>query len=386
MTRKWRNILLGMVVSLWLLNVGAHAQQLNEVDELLNLLVDKGVITIEDAAAFRGELAIKKQDEKEAQKEFTFKAGKPIKISGYTQLRFQHFDEDGKIDGFDIRRARLDIKGDITEKWDYRLQVDAAGASVKVLDAAIGYKIKPDTNLKLTAGQFKIPFSLENLTSSPKLETINRSQVVEALAARGKDVIGNHNGRDIGLQISGSFLPKEDSFLLDYALGVFNGSGINASDTNNRKDIAARVLYHAPKGLELGLSFYNGSGVFGKPSKSQNRDRFGLEAAYTFALPSAKTLSVKGEYISGKDGNTSRNGWYLQTGYFFKPKRLQGVLKYDAYDPDTNKNNDETTVLTLGANWTYNKWAFLQVNYESKSEKGKEIPNDTILGQLTLQF
>lgn len=361
-----------------------QAQQLSEVDELLNLLVDKGVITIEDAAAFRGELAIKKQDEKEAQKEFTVKAGKPIKISGYTQLRFQHLDD--KIDGFDIRRARLDIKSDITEKWDYRLQVDAAGASVKVLDATIGYKLKPDTNLKLTAGQFKIPFSLENLTSSPKLETINRSQAVEALAARGKDVIGNHNGRDVGLQLSGSWLPKEDKFLLDYALGVFNGSGINAADANNRKDVAARVLYHAPKGLDLGLSFYDGNGVFGKTPKSQNRDRLGFEAAYTQVFPSSKTLSVKGEYISAKDGNTSRNGWYLQVGYFFKPKRLQGVLKYDVYEPDTNKNNDETTVLTLGANWTYNKWAFLQVNIEQKNEKGKEIPNNTILGQLTLQF
>lgn len=384
MRQRWMKIITAVAASVIFLCGHIQAQQLNEVDELLNLLVEKGVITGEDAAAFRSELAIKKQDEKEAQKEFTLKAGKPVKISGYTQLRFQHLDD--KIDGFDIRRARLDIKSGITEKWDYRLQVDAAGASVKVLDATIGYKIKPETNVKLTAGQFKIPFSLENLTSSPKLETINRSQAVEALVARGKDVIGNHNGRDIGLQLSGSWLPKEDTFLLDYALGVFNGSGINAADANNRKDIAARVLYHAPKGLDLGLSFYDGNGVFGKTPMSQNRDRFGFEASYTQTFPSAKTLSVKGEYISGKDGNTSRNGWYLQGGYFFRPKRLQGVLKYDAYDPDTNKDSDETTVLTLGANWIYNKQAFLQVNYEKKNEKGKEIPNDTILGQLTLQF
>ena len=37
---------------------------------------------------------------------------------------------------------------------------------------------------------------------------IDRSQVVEALVARGKDVIGNQNGRDIGIQIGGGILKK----------------------------------------------------------------------------------------------------------------------------------------------------------------------------------
>ncbi len=365
----------------------AYAEELDEI--LLNTLVEKGVITQEEAAAIRADFAIKKQEEKEAQKEFTVKAGKPIKISGYTQLRgrLKQADDDlTKNDGFDTRRARLDLKGDITEKWDYRLQIDAAGTSLKLLDTTAGYKIKPDVNLKLTLGQFKVPFSLENLTSSPKLETINRSQAVEALVARGKDVIGNHNGRDTGIQVSGSVLPKEDSFLLDYTLGIFNGSGINAADTNNKKDIALRAVYHLQKGLDFGASYYVGNGVFGKTPKSQKRNRFGLEAAYTYDFTPGKTLSVKSEYISGIDGATSRKGWYFQAGYFLKPKRLQGVLKYDAYDPDANKSNDETTVFTLGANWFYNKWAFLQANYEKKGEKGKEVSNDTITGQFTLQF
>ena len=59
----------------------------SDVDRLLDLLTEKGVISKEDAAAFRADLAIKKQEEKQEQKEFTVIAGKPIKISGYTQLR-----------------------------------------------------------------------------------------------------------------------------------------------------------------------------------------------------------------------------------------------------------------------------------------------------------
>lgn len=61
----------------------------SDVDRLLNLLVEKKVVTAEDAATFRADLAIKKQEEKETQKEFSVLAGKAIKLSGYTQLRFQ---------------------------------------------------------------------------------------------------------------------------------------------------------------------------------------------------------------------------------------------------------------------------------------------------------
>jgi hypothetical protein len=50
----------------------------------------------------------------------------------------------------------------------------------------------------------KGPFLLlmENLASSNKLEMIDRSQVVEAIVARGKDLIGNQNGRDMGFEAS----------------------------------------------------------------------------------------------------------------------------------------------------------------------------------------
>lgn len=372
-------LVLGWLVVSLLVFVPLSFAAESDVDKLLDLLTEKGVVTKDDAAGFKADLAVKKQEEKETQKEFNVIAGKPIKISGYTQLRYQFLDEDGKIDSFDIRRARLDIKGDVTERFDYRLQTDFAGSSAKVLDATAGYKVNP--YLKLTAGQFKIPFSLENLASSPKLETINRSQVVEALTARGKDVIGNQNGRDIGIQASGNFWLSGDRSLADYALGIFNGSGINASDKNEQKDFVERIVFHPLKGLDIGGSYYDGYGNWGSPAKNQNRDRIGFEFAYLY-----ESLSLKGEYIAGEDGATEEDGWYLQTGYFFIPKKFQGVLKFDTYDPDTNVAENKTDVYTFGANWYFNKWAFLQVNYELKDEEGKEKDDNTLIGQLTLQF
>jgi len=356
----------------------------SDVDKLLDLLVKKGVVTQEEAVGFRADLAVKKQETKDLQKDFAVIAGKPIKVSGYIQPRYQFFREAGKTDSFDIRRARLDVKGEITERFDYRTQVEFGGTSGPfLLDAALGYAFDPA--LKLTTGQFKIPFSLENLTSSPKLETINRSQVVEALAARSKDVIGNQNGRDIGIQASGSFLPIEDYNLVDYAVGVFNGYGINRLDINDQKDIIGRVVLHPLKDLGVGGSFY--SGRFTIPlarsagdARQRRRDRLGAEFAYLH-----DPISLKGEYIWGADGWTDKDGWYVQAGYFLIPKKLQAVFKFDRYDPNTDLESNENNVYTLGLNWYFNKWAFVQVNYEIKDEK-PEIKNNVLTVQSTLQF
>lgn len=357
---------------------GAWAGE-SDVDRLLNLLVEKGIVKQEDAAAFRADLAIKKQEEKEAQKEFTLIAGKPIKISGYTQLRYRH-DRSGN-DSFDIRRARVDLKGDITECFDYRTQVEFGGTSGPfLLDATIGYKLSP--YVKLTAGQFKVPFSQENLTSSPKLETINRSQVVEALVARGSDVIGNQNGRDIGVQAQGSFLLKDGIGLFDYALAVVNGSGINKADTNEQKDFVARLVYHPAAGWSFGGNFYSGRYTLSSaPAKKDDRDRIGGEFAYV-----RDPISLKGEYIAGHDGSAKKSGWYVQAAYFAVPKKLQLVYKFDTFDSNTETADNEKNVHTLGANWYFNKWAFFQLDYEIKDERGKELRNNSLIGQLTLQF
>ncbi|MBI4650336.1 hypothetical protein HY745_03430 [Candidatus Desantisbacteria bacterium] len=253
-----------------------------------------------------------------------------------------------------------------------------------MLDAILGFKV--NSSLRINFGQFFIPFSQENLNSNTKLETINRSQVVEALAARGKDVIGNQNGRDVGIQAGGNILIGEGFGPIDYAFGVFNGSGTNKPDLNNRKDLVGRLVFHPLKEISIGGSYYNGSYTLSSAlTKKATRIRSGAEIAFV-----KEDISIKGEYIKGKDDIINRDGWYIQTGYFFIPKTFQGVLKYDSYDPNTNGKDkvqkDETDVYTYGVNWYFNKWAFLQINYERKDEKVKNIKNNAFIGQVTLQF
>jgi phosphate-selective porin OprO and OprP len=351
-------------------------------NDVLNLLVSNKTINQLQADSVRAEAALQQQQAEASRKSFFINASRQMQLAGYLQLRYQAFDEPTKRDGFDIRRARLDLKGNVTPYFSYRVQADLA-SSPKLID---GYgEIKLADYFSITAGQFKVPFSLENLTSSNKLESIDRSQVVEALVARGKDVIGNQNGRDIGIQVSGTFLKIKDQPLFEYRIGVFNGSGINVADTaNSAKDVVGRLIATPLKGLSFGGSYYNGWDKAVKPDvagESQVRNRFGLEASYV-----TDKLSLKGEYISGKDGKTSREGWYIQAGYFIISRRMQVLGKYDTYDPSTSAADNISTNYVLGANYTFNNWSRLQAFYTIRREEGDAVDNNYFAIQYQVGF
>lgn len=356
-------------------------------DDLLNVLVQKNLIAQKDADSLRAEAALAAQANLAKVKAFPINAGKKITMAGYTQVRYQALEESGKIDGFDIRRARLDVKGTISPYWSYRVQFDLAGTP-KLIDAYAELKLNDYFNF--TIGQAKIPFSLENLASSNKLELIDRSQAVEALVARGKDVGGNQNGRDIGIQLGGTILKYNDRPVIDYRLGVYNGSGINTTDANEKKDFATRLILHPVAGLDISAALYNGSRYIAEvktgtvvttPAKNVTRDRYGFDLSYDL-----NNFSVRGEYLHGTDELIDREGYYAQVGYYFLQKKLQLLAKYDFYDADKSKANNASTWYVLGANVNLNANVRLQANYTFKQEEGTGIDNNYASLQFQIGF
>lgn len=362
---------------------------------LIDRLIEKGVLSQDDAAGIRAEGAINAQEEAEKKRKFVVEGKSKIDLGGYIQA--QYTNDESTMHEFKIRRARLDLRGS-TPEVGWRLQLDAVQplknvvssvsqdsttkntttATTKVvtrpviLDAYLDYNLYPYANFRV--GQFKIPFSRENLESSPNLDTINRSQVTEKLVP-GRDT--GSQGRDIGVQVGGILDSREGKKLFEYAVGVFNGAGINVSEDNDRKDLDVRVLVFPVQGLSIGVAHYTGkTGTSGDIDKV----RTGAEAVY-----SINSLSLKGEYISGRDGSTDKYGWYMQMGYRFV-SALEAVAKYDSFDPDKDKSGDRTDVVTLGLNWFINKSAKIQANYEWKTEEGSEIDNNVFLTQFQTQF
>lgn len=351
-------------------------------NDILNLLIANKSITQQQADSIRAEAAIKQQETEAGKKSFPVNASRFIQLSGYTQLRYLLTEENSKRSGFDIRRARLDIKGAITPFFSYRLQTELADKP-KLLDAY--GEIKVADYFVITVGQFKIPFSMENLASSNKLEVIDRSQVVEALVARGKDVIGNQNGRDIGIQFGGGFMKKNGIPVIEYRLGFFNGSGINIADTaNDAKDVVGRVVINPVKGLSFGGGYYGGYGKAlhtNVDGVSQARNRLGFEASYVLSR-----FSIRGEYILGSDKGTDRAGWYLQSGYFIIPQKFQLVAKYDLFDINTATADNTSISYVFGGNYNFNSWSRLQIFYTIRAEQIKSVINNYLAAQFQIGF
>ena len=154
-------------------------------------------------------------------KEPTFLSiSKAFKLSGWTQ--FQYVGWDKGVDSFSIRRSRLTLAGDIIKKMHYKLQIDFAKTPT-LLDASIDYEFSKA--IQLRAGQFMVPFSLENVTPTSDVDMINRSQPEEKLAP-GRD--NASQGRDVGLAVFGNYS------IVEYTAAIVNGAGINKPDTNSR--------------------------------------------------------------------------------------------------------------------------------------------------------
>ena len=219
---------------------------------------------------------------------------------------------------------------------------------------------------------------------------IDRSQAVETLVARGKDVGGNQNGRDIGIQLGGTILKLKDRPIVDYRLGIYNGSGINLADNNEKKDYAARLILHPVTGLDISAALYNGSRfipevktgtVVTTPSKSVDSNRYGFDLNYDL-----KNLALRGEYIHGTDDKINREGYYVQAGYYFLEKKLQLLAKYDFYDTDLAIAKNASTWYVLGANYNFNPNVRLQANYTFKQEEGTSINNNFASIQFQIGF
>lgn len=371
--------------------------------ELLNLLTQKGTITQKEADSIRAEYNRKQQAIESRSDSFPLSIGRLLRLSGYTQIGYQNFQSPSNTNGFSIRRARLDFQGDFSTKWGYRILVDFVGGSggtaptggplfsPELLDAYISYKATDF--LKITAGQFLLPISQESLTPDRGLETIDRSQVVSALVARKGDVsnklvdsIGNQVGRDIGLMVNGSLIKLENRYFVDYYLILVNGAGINTLDNNPYKDFGGRLVFHPFKILDLGVSYYNGFDQFiSSPGVNQERVRLGTEFALNYHL-----LSVKGEWIQGKEGNSNpivHHGWYLQSSYFIWPRHLQGVFRYDLYNPnEANPKDQETsTYYIFCLNYFFNVWTKIQMEYSLRTEN-PAVHNNAFAVQLQLGF
>lgn len=272
------------------------------------------------------------------------------RISGYAQIRYDYKDGDFGESTFQLRRVRLSLDGTISKKIDYKLQAELT--SFKLLDAYFSYK--PFKQLNLRAGQFKLPFSIENTDYGPtKIELIDYPMALTYLVGYNEnmgDEVIKALGRDLGAKLYGSFLEG----VIGYDLGVFNGAGLNVKDNNKSKDVVARLSIRPLDGLLI-----SGSYMWGEYGEDFiKRERWGAGVCYD-----KDAWLARAEYIGGTTGGQTSDGWYVMGGYRFC-KNFMAVARYDTFTWDTDARSESSQEsYTAGLLWQPIKYLRLQVNY-----------------------
>ncbi len=280
------------------------------------------------------------------------------KVSGFINIPYDYAVLPGgetSSSSFNIKRARLKITGQVARKIEYCMQADFAGTP-KLVDAYVKYKFKPWLGFQV--GQSKTIFSLENKVYVPLvLETIEYTNSSNALAGSA-DVSGmKSTGRDVGVSAFGAFLHRDGYDILEYAVAVYNGNGINAKDNNKSKDFAAGININPCKSLTVAASAYFGQ--FGK--EYYHRDRYSIALKYEDSR-----LHFRTEYLYGSTGSANgtfeTQGGYAVLGYWMLPC-LRPIVRYDVLQRDTESAVLQNEYLVGLDYWPVKKHLRLQVNY-----------------------
>jgi phosphate-selective porin OprO/OprP len=152
-----------------------------------------------------------------------------LRITGQIQgdYRFYgHEDDYTDTDTFLMRRVRLGIEADMYKYFEFRLLPDFGQGKFVLQDAYMN--VHYVDWFQPIFGKFKEPVSYEQLIQDRFVPTVERSIIDQLVPAR-----------DEGVMVHGEHLFGDR---LDYAAGVFNGEINGDSDTNDQKDIAARVV------------------------------------------------------------------------------------------------------------------------------------------------
>ena len=313
-------------------------------------------------------------------------------------------DERNEENQFDVRRARVFLKGHVGD-WAYKAQwnLDDEGSSGgDIEDLYIRYT-GWGKKANVTIGRAKAPFGLEELTSSKDISILERSAITELFAA----------GRQDGIQLHG----KGSNWT--YGIGAYeagdddnNSGNTSGSDTTARNVAVVGRFTFAPineKGnvLHLGAAFQQASGA--ERDNGGSVENFGLEDAYGVEIAGvAGPFHYQAEYFDGTlafgdmiDGSDDVDGYYVQAGWILtgesrpykdgkfkivKPSKDSGaweiVARYE--DGDGNFGDielgslDNAKAYTFGVNYYANSNIRIGANYtmgesDLSDDEGEEI-------------
>ena len=270
---------LAVAVSGAVLLMAGQVDLADSATDIVDALVSKGVLTEEE-----GKLITKGHTSKTSvtpvvkEKDGAFilesaNARNSIQLTGRMHLDYRDIDNDGLAltnlgdidkDGatgasqFELRRARLGVKGKFAKHFNYEVVGNLPGTAT--IDVAFLDFAKYD-QVQLRVGKFKQPFNLEEQTSSNNIDFLERSYVNQTAPGKklGAMLFGEPKP---GLTYAGSIFQMNDveNDAKSEDLSFAGRGTLNFAELVGNKD----AIYH------VGLAGYNNSTAIRPTSSSQS--------------------------------------------------------------------------------------------------------------------
>ncbi|MEM1212824.1 MAG: porin [Planctomycetota bacterium] len=292
-------------------------------------------------------------------------------FGGQLQFRFvaevQSDAADEADSGFQLRRTKLKIDGDVYDDWGYTIVFsgDREDGSVSVEDFVISRKIG---SIGVKVGKFKLPFLREELLSSSRQLAVDRSMSTEFFTLdRSEQIQLSYSADNFKVAVSindGADEEFSDSGLDPVEIGFTGRVDIKVmGDWGQMKDFVA-WLGDEDAGLFIGIAVHFQAGDGNNADNSSE-----AEANYTAwtidVLYENSGLSIMAAYIGGSvevdNGATIDSGtadrdpsaFVVQTGYMVTEK-LQPFVRFDFIDGDFAAAED-IQAFTFGLNYYIQK-------------------------------
>lgn len=341
-----------------------------------------------------------------------------ISVRGMLQVRYDRIyttDDEYRNDladkaiasdgGFTIRRARLGITADPAPFLSLYLQVEAAGADVKMRDWYGDIFLDDNKEFRLRVGQSKVPYGFENMQSSGQRAPLDRSDPINSAIPGERDLgvfayWAPAKTRAMFKRLVDDGLKGSGDFGV-IALGVFNGQGVNVDDKNANRHVVARVTYPFELGcqiLEAGVAGYAGkftverdATVFGKLDTRDMR-----VGAHVVLYP--KPIGFAAEYNVGEgpelvvdtiEAKRLHGGYAMVFAKFgdFVPF-VRGEYYDGAVKTEKNAPSHETTELLVGTEWQFKKRLelTLEADHARRRIGDDEVRGTIVRGQIQLNY
>ena len=246
--------------------------------------------------------------------------------------------------GIELRRVRTGVAGKLAGDWEYKVEIgfEAQNDSISVEEAFVSYVGIDD--ISMTVGKLKMPFSLEEKTSSRFITFMERG--LPNLFAPGKQLggevayEGERFGAAIAYMVENDLMDGSDSVSAEDngVVGRVNFAPVYDKDNGQAVHLGLSALY---------LSDQDGTERFRQRPEIHNADRLidtgaianvddvlsiNPEAAVAFG-----SFSAQAEYNFTQVGRTAGSDIDLNGGYFFVSYFLTGESRAAWYKPGAGK-------------------------------------------------